>query len=795
MNIRTFLTITLLLLAQFDIFSLYGSNARIYGTISTSDNEPAFATVSLKNTRYGTVSAYDGSFRFEAPAGSYTLVVSSLGYETVEKEIVLSAGQRLLKNIMLTPSVTQLAEITVSVSAVSRINRSAYNAVAIDTRAMQNTTRNLGDALARAPGVRLREAGGLGSDMSVMLDGFSGRHVRVFIDGVPQEGVGNSFGLNNIPVNFAERIEVYRGVVPVGFGTDAIGGVINIVTRRDAIARDRWFLNAGYSFGSFNTHRSHVNFGQIRKNGFTYEINAFQNYSDNNYNINTRVRHFLEDGMSHTPNREYRVRRFHDTFRSEAIGGRIGVVGRPWADRLMFGVTYSQMYNQIQNGVRQEIVFGGRYRRGHSLMPSLEYCKRNVFAEGLDIRLTANYNHNQTDNVDTSRYEFNWFGEKRPRINPGEQTFQHLRMYNNNWNGTFNVNYRIGTAHLFTFNHTHSAFRRNSRSMLTANAVANAISSDNRKSVSGLSYRFMPTERWNMSVFGKYYTQFVGGPVAQTAAQDSWVRETRSADFFGYGFTGTLFITRALQTKFSYEKACRMPTNNEMFGDGDLEGGNFTLRPESSHNLNFSLSYDNTFGQHALFAEIGFIYRNTRDYIMRTIVGTGGRSEGQHVNHGRVLTQGYNLTVRYGFSRWLSAGGNFTQMNARNNVRTTTNENENVTFGARMPNLPYRFANGDVTFFWHNFGRNGNLLTISYDNQFMHSFPLNFENVGYADSKRVVPTQFSHNIIISYSMRNGRYNLSFESHNITNARLYDSFSLQKPGRAFFGKLRVYLNSD
>ena len=43
----------------------------------------------------------------------------------------------------------------------------------------------------------VRESGGVGSDMNVMLDGFSGKHVKAFIDGVPQEGVGGSFGLNN----------------------------------------------------------------------------------------------------------------------------------------------------------------------------------------------------------------------------------------------------------------------------------------------------------------------------------------------------------------------------------------------------------------------------------------------------------------------------------------------------------------------------------------------------------------------------------------------------------------------
>ena len=63
--------------------------------------------------------------------------------------------------------------------------------------------------------MKLRESGGVGSDMQLMLDGFSGKHVKVFIDGVPQEGARTVFDLNNIPVNFAERIEVYKGVVPV----------------------------------------------------------------------------------------------------------------------------------------------------------------------------------------------------------------------------------------------------------------------------------------------------------------------------------------------------------------------------------------------------------------------------------------------------------------------------------------------------------------------------------------------------------------------------------------------------
>jgi len=761
-------------------------------TDSADNSGIAYATVHMENTRYGTIADDRGRYTLSVPAGEYTLSVSMMGYEKITKAITLKTGEDLTKNFKL-KNVT-LSEVVVTASGVSRVNQSAYNAIAVDTRALQNSTKNLSDALARAPGVKMREAGGVGSDMQLMLDGFSGRHVKVFIDGVPQEGVGGSFGLNNIPVNFAERIEIYKGVVPVGFGTDAIGGIVNIVTRQDISKKDQWFLDASYSYGSFNTHKSYVNFGRTHKNGLTYEINVFQNYSDNNYHVDTRVKHFLDGGLSKTPNELFRVKRFHDTYHNEAISGSIGVNGKRWADRFRIKFTYSQMHKDVQNGVRQEVVFGGRYNEGHSLMPSLEYSKRNLLS-GLDVRLTAGYNRNRTDNVDTSRYEFNWFGEKRPLTNPGEQRYQHNRQYNDNWNGTINFNYRIGEAHLFTFNHTLSAFTRNTKDMLIAGATLNPIPSKNRKGVSGLSYRLMPSEHWNMSVFGKYYTQYAAG-IAQTTNSRDYEEISRTANFAGYGAAGTYFITKDFQAKLSYEKAVRTPTNNEMFGDGDLESGSSTLRPESSHNFNFSLGYDKTFGKHYVYAEGALIYRDTRDYIMRTInsSGMGGISQGQYTNHGKVLTKGFNAAVRYGFSNLLSIGGNVTQTNARNNVRTTTNGNEDVTYGSRMPNLPHMFANMDLTAYWHNFGRKGNILTFAYDNHYQDSFPLNFENLGNRDEKRFVPEQFSHNVTVSYSLKNERYNLSFECQNLTDVKIYDSFSLQKAGRAFYGKLRVYLNN-
>ena len=768
------------------------SRVVLTGTVTAADHSPVdYATVYLKGTQWGCSTDSLGRYRLHVPTGRYTLVVSMVGYKTYEHSLDLAGTADVRHDVQLKTFAHTLDEVVIVSNGVGRVKRSAFNAVAVDTREMQNTTKSLSEALAKAPGMKLRESGGVGSDMQLMLDGFSGKHVKVFIDGVPQEGVGSSFGLNNIPVNFAERIEVYRGVVPVGFGTDAIGGVINIVTNKK---RRTWFLDASYSYGSFNTHRSNVNFGQTFKNGFTYEVNAFQNYSDNDYYVDTPVKN-LEQGYIDDAVVEH-VKRFNDTYHNEAVVAKVGVVDKPWADRLMLGFTYSHMYKDIQTGVRQTTVFGEKHRYGHSLMPSVEYNKRNLLLRGLDLVLTANYNRNATTNVDTARYEYNWRGERKKKNSAGEQSNQFSRADNDNWNATLTLNYRLNRSNTFTFNNVFNTFRRTNTSLLAKEEQTDAIDKQTRKNIAGLSYRLMPSDKWNLSVFGKYYRQYVSGPMAVDDNSSDYVRTKRNVDSWGYGAAGTYFILPDLQVKLSYEKAFRLPTIEEMFGDEDLEDGEVTLRPESSHNVNLNLSYSKTLGKHAIYVEAGGVYRNTHDYIQRNIQDlSGGKQNATYINYGKVLTRGYNISLRYSAGRWLSLGGNFTQMDMKDNekyqIGSTGGTVANLGYRSRMPNVPYRFADYDISLSWPGLGARDNTLTLTYDAQYLHSFTYYSEVVGSSSDDYMVPDQFSHNLSLSYTLKGGRYNISFECRNLTDEKLYDNFSLQKAGRAFYGKVRVH----
>lgn len=762
--------------------------------VSTDKTIVDFATVYLKGTQYGCTTDERGIYHLPAPAGKYTLVVSAVGFETYEKAIEIVSDGRTKQTVVLKPSVTELDEVVVTSTGVGRVKKSAFNAVAVDTKELHNSTKSLSEALNQLPGMKLRESGGVGSDMQLMLDGFSGKHVKIFIDGVPQEGAGTAFDLNNIPVNFAERIEVYKGVVPVGFGTDALGGVVNIVTNKK---RRNWFLDASYSYGSFNTHKSYVNFGQTFKNGLMYEINAFQNYSDNDYYIDNYITEFGDDGITESTDKKkiYHVKRFNDTFHNEAVIGKIGVMDKSWADRLVFSFNYSNFYKEIQTGVYQYVVFGQKHRKGYSFVPSVEYRKRNLLIEGLDVSATANYNHNITHNIDTASYKYNWLGDKKYTGTPGEQSHQNNESKNTNWNGTFTANYRIGEVHTFTLNHVISTFHRTTRSYISGSSKLSdfSIPKKTRKNITGLSYRYMPSDKWNVSAFAKYYNQYNEGPVSQNSdGIGNYILLKKHLNSLGYGAAETYFIVKDLQAKLSYEKAYRLPTTDELFGDEDLEAGKADLKPERSDNFNLNLSYSYHIGKHAIYVEGSLIYRDTKDYIKRGLSQVSNMSFGYYENHGRVKTKGYNISLRYNYSRWFNIGGTFNSMNARDEekYRAGGTQQESLTYGQRIPNQPYLYANFDASLTWHDLFAKGNVLTLGYDGYYQHDFPLYWENLGDPTTKIRVPEQLSHNLSIGYSLKGGRYNLSFECRNLTNAKLYDNFSLQKAGRAFYGKIRV-----
>ena len=183
-----FVIIVLLL----SIFNLQGKPMQmISGRIVNENNQPIeFATISLKGTKFNTVSDINGVFHLKAPMGKFTLSASYMGYKDFEKEIIVNHSNRHNIEISLKSDVNMLDEVLVTGSAIDIIKGSAFNTVAIDAKKLHNNSGEITSALSRLPGIKIREAGGVGSEMQFSLDGFTGKHVKIFIDGVPQCGGG-----------------------------------------------------------------------------------------------------------------------------------------------------------------------------------------------------------------------------------------------------------------------------------------------------------------------------------------------------------------------------------------------------------------------------------------------------------------------------------------------------------------------------------------------------------------------------------------------------------------------------
>ena len=755
-------------------------------------------SVSLKGTSKGIYTDDKGYYKLDQISpGNYTVVIYGLGYSGQEKTITLKAGEEAIQNFKLKTE-TQTLE-TVSVygrSEAKEVQLQAYNVTAVDARKLHNSTLDLSHALDRVSGVRIRESGGLGSSMSFTLNGFTGRQVRFFIDGIPMENFGSTFQLNSIPINLADRIEVYKGVVPIWLGSDALGGAVNIVTTSQPVS----YLDASYSFGSFNTHRTAINAGYTAKSGFTAQVNLFQNYSDNNYKVYMDI----VDIQTSTMLGKKWVRRFHDKYRNEAIMASIGVVGKKYADKLLIGFTYGQNYSEIQSDARMYVPYGTPFQRGNTVMPTFRYTKKDLIVKGLDLTVSANYNLGYNQVVDTVNRRYNWLGEYNNTfellgIKGAERNRTMYRFNNNTGLAVATLNYRISPRNTITVSNTFNTFNRVGSDELTPENASYEQPRYNTKNVLGLGYKYDHNERWNSTIFAKYYHQQTKHSEAYTlntawGAEQHYRIKQNIHKPLGYGVASTYFLLKNMQLKGSFERTYRLPEPEELFGDlVDLQG-NADLRPETSYNFNLGLSYNFQINKvHKISIDGTAMYREVKDFIRTTLAPNQNRYFTE--NRDMVKNQSVEGEIRYSYKKFFTSGFNITYQNLRNHTMYEPNETKvSDAYKARMPNIPFLFGNADASIFLRDLGKKKqNTLSFGYNMLYVNHFYLFWPNQGKKTTKLDIPFQINHDLNIVYSLANGKYNIALECRNIMNNRLYDNFRLQKPGRAFYIKLRYFIS--
>lgn len=212
----------------------------IKGTVVSKDKPVSFASVVIARTTIGTQANEEGKFVIaNAPDGQHTVQVTSVGYKTKFVTVNVSADKSVNLLIEIEEENAQLNEVVVTgTMKETTINESpAPIQILNPTFFRKNPTPNLFESLSMVNGVRPQLNCNVCSTGDIHINGMEGPYTMVLIDGMPiVSALSTVYGLSGIPNSMVERIEIMKGPASTLYGSEAVGGLINVITKNPAKA-------------------------------------------------------------------------------------------------------------------------------------------------------------------------------------------------------------------------------------------------------------------------------------------------------------------------------------------------------------------------------------------------------------------------------------------------------------------------------------------------------------------------------------------------------------------------------
>ncbi|XXT18869.1 TonB-dependent siderophore myxochelin receptor MxcH [Sorangium sp. So ce429] len=677
------------------------------------------------------------------------------------------------------------AEVTVRGAAMAeRLRQSAQAITVIETEEAQRRTADMGEVLARTQGVGVRRSAGLGSWARFSLNGLTDEQVRFFIDGVPLDLAGYPFGVSNVPVNLVERVEIYRGVVPVRFGADALGGAVNLVTDRDVRGTHG---AASYEIGSYDTHRLTLSARHLHEpSGFFTRVSGFFDYAKNDYPVDVLV---VDDKTGREASEPTRVRRFHDAYRAAGGSAELGFVNRPWARRLLLRAFVTEYDKEHQHKFGVMKVPYGEVTNGETA-PGATLQYEQGLGRGVALEALLGYAYGRATFLDVSECYYNWFGRcpsKRPKPGEDESPPRDRVFREHSGLGRLNLRYRPHPEHALQLSVSPTFITRTAEERRPDNPQADQLRGAHSLFtwVHGVEHQLnLLDDRLENSFFLKDYVQLLRMTGRLPGLHGRFDRRERDTHRLGVGDGLRYRFSEWLYAKASYEWTTRLPRPVEVFGDGAMIVANLELKPETSHNGNLGFTIDardTASGAWRLDAN-GFLRA-----IERLIVLNNRTDSIQYIHVSGARSLGIE-----GAAGWTSPGehlaldGNITYEDFR---KTSDEGNFARSKGERMPNRPWLFANGSARVQLQEVVAPRDVISLTWDTRYVHEFYLGFANWGLVESKAKVPSQLLHSLALTYVARDEPRTVSFtiEAHNLTNERASDFYGIQRPGRTLFSK--------
>lgn len=719
-------------------------------------------------------------------------VTALLLLSSLSLTVAAQSGVRKRKGELSTDTLKLQQVVVFGKGASQQLKEGAYNVNAIDIKSVASSITNVSDLINRSAGVKIRTEGGMGSDFDLSLNGMSGNSVKYFIDGVPLNTLGGNVTLQNIPVNTVERIEIYKGVVPAYLGSDALGGAVNIITRKHA---HRNFVDASVSAGSFGSYIGEVNAKYVMpKTDIVLHPSVSCNTSKNNYKMKD-VKVWSEEADRYI----YTTRkRFHDDYSSVAGQLEVGVEQKQWADAFFVSASYTKTDKELQTGATQDRVYGMAERKQYAWNVQAKYIKRDFLLKNLAANFLVSYTYDNALTVDTVFRNYDWNGNyTETTCNEIMRRNKMMRRYVRPLTvARANFNYAISASHGINLNYmlTHTENKRTDDLGVDDDFTpSNDIVA---KHVIGLTY--------NQSLFGgkmanafflKDYINHVniGQNDLYWITNSQSVKPKTTKNNLGGGLGLRYTFAEPLSVKLGYERAVRLPHARELLGNGTTVYPNLKLKPETSHNVNLGVFGSVAFGggQHRLSYEGSAFYRRVKDYIFLVVSEAEGMYQYDNVKD--IDVKGFEAEGKYGYGDWLQLTANCSYQHSINMNRYGSDGKESVIYKNKLPNKPWLFGNADLQLTKHSLFSAGDRVRFNYTYQYVHWFYLTWEGFGALQSKSRIPTQNFHSAAVTYSWQNERYNISFSCDNLFDCTAYDNFKLQKPGRSLMTKFRVFIN--
>lgn len=738
----------------------------------------------------------EGKFHFSGLGdGQYRLTIRHLGYEEQQFILRLSPTEPIQQLEIVLEESRQLIEdiVIFGKTPTQQARELAVRAVVVDVAKVAEQPTTLAELMNRSTGIRMRQSGGLGNAVDISINGFQGNAVQYFKNGIPLDYLGGGYGLNNVPVNLLERVEIFKGVVPVALGGDALGGAVNLVTR----SHQKTYLNASYEIASFNTHIGQVTAYQQFGNSYFAGFDAFYNYSDNDYQADVQV----VDQQSNPV--EVTVPLFHNAYRQHFVEVFGGLKNTSWADELRISLAQYNIDRESQHPALMTNPYGALMTHNTGLAPSIRY-KNSWFDQNLKLDQFLSYSQIERSRIDTVMGTYDWYGQFKLGNSMGESPRRSLAHIDfENMMSRTHVTYRLHSNHKLEAN---LVLNHNQRigadpyGLRFAGTDIDVLSKQAtyHKTITGLTWEsnWLNKRLINQSTV-KYFhfmARGINGFMANATDLDEFTESSNHN--FGLGNAIKYVLGPRSFIRASVELTNRLPRESELFGDNDTRAPNFQLEPERSFNVNLGYSFDTE----RLHFEAGTFYRKTKGMILLVPVQP---PFAQYQNLDSIRGYGFDLDLNYRFAKNWTFQGNVTWQD--NRMVDIADGLYKWIEGTRLRNTPYFFSNASISGqFVDLFGRGDAFKTYLHWNYirefYLNHIPRDKEPQGFlglfgqsgVPVTNLIPDQHLLNFGFNYSLASQPITLGFEVKNLTDTKLYDYYKIQRPGRSLHFKLNYLL---